>query len=181
MGRQIVNSDILLSQLKPYFDYLMTKEKPATSMRLANDIKVLLFKNFRPEIINRIDHILVFNCLSKNDIRQILDALLLKLAEKIYQEYSLFISCSASFCNYLVEKSYDVELGARPLRRVLSEEIENRISEYIVDFGIKKQYFQISNNKEMKKSSVYFTKIKRFSDTFLKHFLLYRTDLVTSL
>merc|ERR1711976_706271 len=159
MGRQIVNSDILLSQLKPYFDYLMTKEKPATSMRLANDIKVLLFKNFRPEIINRIDHILVFNCLSKNDIRQILDALLLKL----------------------VEKSYDVELGARPLRRVLSEEIENRISEYIVDFGIKKQYFQISNNKEMKKSSVYFTKIKCFSDTFLKHFLLYRTDLVTSL
>ena len=175
--QDIVNSPVLLQQLQPYFDYLITDSQfVRNSPKLNKEIRLLLFKNFRPEIVNRIDHILIFNCLTKNNIRQILDLLLLKLAEKIYQEYSLLISCSASFCNYLVNKGYDLELGARPIRRILSEEVESRITEYLVEFNIRRSYNGTKRIKLTRDTGL--SAVNSFGINYLKNKYFYRIDLL---
>ncbi len=86
-----------------------------------------LKKHFRPEFINRIDEIILFNPLQLSDIEQILDLLLdeinISLVEK---EITLRLSPQARYL--LTHSGYDLEMGARPLRRIVQKEIEDKIS-----------------------------------------------------
>ncbi len=87
--------------------------------------------NMRPEFLNRIDHIIVFNALNQQHIRKIvrhnLDALKIRLKE---QGYGLDVDAKA--VNLLAEAGFDPEYGARPVRRVIQERIEDEIAENIL-------------------------------------------------
>jgi ATP-dependent Clp protease ATP-binding subunit ClpC len=91
---------------------------------------------FRPEFINRLDGVIVFRPLSKENLAQIvqlkLDALRKKLAEK---EISFEVSESAT--TLLAEKGYDPLYGARPLQRVIQDEIENELAMQLVENRLK--------------------------------------------
>ncbi len=100
--------------------------------RVLGEVK----KFFRPEFINRLDGIIVFRPLSKENLAQIvelkLEALRQKLAEK---EIALEVSASAKAL--LAEKGYDPLYGARPLQRVIQDEIENELAMQIVENKLK--------------------------------------------
>ncbi len=102
------------------------------SERVLDEVK----KFFRPEFINRLDGMIVFRPLSKENLSQIvelkLEALRKKLAEK---EISLEVSASAKAL--LAEKGYDPLYGARPLQRVIQDEIENELAMQIVENKLK--------------------------------------------
>lgn len=90
-----------------------------------------LKKRFKPEFINRIDNIVVFNSLTKEDVTKIAKIQIDALAKKL-QGVGLRLNVSAAAVRFLVEKGYNTEYGARPLRRVIQTEIEDRIAEELL-------------------------------------------------
>ena len=86
---------------------------------------------FRPEFLNRVDATLVFHTLSKEQIRQIVDMMLTEIDKQIAMKgFSLEITLAAR--DWLGEKGYDPVFGARPLRRVIQERMEDSLSEALL-------------------------------------------------
>ena len=95
-----------------------------------------LKKTFSPEFLNRIDDIVVFNNLEKNDIRKIVDIELVHLVKRVKQlGYEIEISESAK--DFLSEKGYDSKYGARPLNRAIQKYLEDLLAENVVNNSIK--------------------------------------------
>lgn len=88
--------------------------------------------NFRPEFINRIDEIIVFHLLSKDNLTEI-SKLLLKNVEKKLEGLKLRIEITDKARDLLISKGTDFEYGARPLKRTIQKEIEDPVSELILE------------------------------------------------
>ncbi len=86
---------------------------------------------FRPEFINRLDGVVVFHALNKADIRQIVTLEFDKVRERL-QEHNISLSVSEAALFELVELGYDPDFGARPLRRVIQNRVEDNISEELL-------------------------------------------------
>lgn len=87
---------------------------------------------FRPEFINRIDEISVFDKLSKNDIKQIAE-IQLRNIEKRLEEKNIKLRFSDAAIAWIAENGYDPVFGARPLKRLLKTQIENKLAVKILD------------------------------------------------
>ena len=87
---------------------------------------------FRPEFINRIDEIIVFHSLSRDDISRILDLQLKDIEKRLSETHRLSIRLTEEARNYLISKGYQPKYGARPLKRLLQSEIEDRLAEEIL-------------------------------------------------
>lgn len=83
---------------------------------------------FRPEFLNRLDEIIVFTELGKDELRQIADLMLREVSENV-EEQGMFISFTDAAKEFLLEKGYDVKFGARPLRRTIQRYVEDELSE----------------------------------------------------
>ncbi len=92
---------------------------------------------FRPEFLNRVDDIIVFNKLTKEEIRQITENMLNNLKERL-SALDISVEFSAEVFDKLADSGYDPVYGARPLRRTIQTEIEDRLSEKILDGSIVK-------------------------------------------
>ena len=103
-GNETINKDKLMDRLKEYF---------------------------RPEFLNRVDEIISFDSLNKEQLLQIVD-LMLKDTSKALQDKDISMEISASAKNYLLEKGTDIKFGARPLRRAIQRYIEDELSEMIL-------------------------------------------------
>ena len=88
-------------------------------------------ENFKPEFLNRIDEIVVFNRLSKDDLRKIVDIMISQLQEVI-KDKGISIKITDEVKDFIVEKGYDEKYGARPLRRVIQKYIEDEISDIFI-------------------------------------------------
>ncbi|MBN2048050.1 MAG: ATP-dependent Clp protease ATP-binding subunit [Anaerolineaceae bacterium] len=86
---------------------------------------------FRPEFINRLDGVVVFHALNKSDIRQIVSLELEKVGTRL-GEHNIALRATNGAMDELVEQGYDPEMGARPLRRVIQNRIEDPISEALL-------------------------------------------------
>ena len=94
-------------------------------------IENALKKAFAPEFLNRIDDVMVFNALEKEDINKIIDIELIKLIDRIKDlGYELKLSTKAK--DYIADKGFDKEYGARPLKRAIQKYIEDALAEEIV-------------------------------------------------
>jgi ATP-dependent Clp protease ATP-binding subunit ClpB len=89
---------------------------------------------FRPEFLNRVDDVVVFKALSKEDLRGVVDIQLRRL-ERLLSDKELKISLSDAAKSRLVELGYEPSLGARPLRRAILREIQNPLAEAILAGG----------------------------------------------
>jgi ATP-dependent Clp protease ATP-binding subunit ClpC len=89
---------------------------------------------FRPELINRIDEIIVFHKLTKEQITQIVDLLLVRLQGQM-KEYGLTLRLTQEAKDLLVEQGYDPTMGARPLRRAIQRLVEDPLSDRILGGG----------------------------------------------
>lgn len=85
----------------------------------------------RPEFLNRIDEIVMFTPLSHNDIRQIVE-LQLKYVIKMLAQQHIVLAATPEAIDYLATKGYDVEFGARPVKRVVQREVLNQLSKEIL-------------------------------------------------
>jgi ATP-dependent Clp protease ATP-binding subunit ClpC len=90
-----------------------------------------LRKEFRPEFINRLDSVIVFHALSMDQIREIVDLELEKVAARL-AEHQIELEATDDARGKLAELGYDPEMGARPLRRVIQNKIEDRLSDSLL-------------------------------------------------
>lgn len=86
---------------------------------------------FRPEFINRLDSVIVFRSLGREDIRRIVSIELNKVAERL-ADTQIRLSATDAALDQLAEEGYDPEMGARPLRRVIQYKIEDRLSDAVL-------------------------------------------------
>jgi hypothetical protein len=110
--------------------YKIMKEK------LLKDLKDSRKSNFKPEFLNRIDDIIVFHSLAKEQIRSIVDMMMETVSKQLAEkEIKLYITNNAK--DFLGEKGYNEEYGARQLRRVIQNLVEDKLSEEVLRGGIK--------------------------------------------
>lgn len=86
---------------------------------------------FRPEFINRVDSVIVFRSLSKEDIKQIVDIEINKVAQRL-EEHNITLNVTAGARELLAELGYDPDMGARPLRRVIQHKVEDVLSDTLL-------------------------------------------------
>ena len=96
-----------------------------------------LKKAMRPELINRLDSILVFHALTERDVEKIFDNLLTDLKKRLGSQ-SLGLRIDDKVKRYLIDKGYDPKNGARPLRRAIEDSLESLLSESIINGTLKK-------------------------------------------
>jgi ATP-dependent Clp protease ATP-binding subunit ClpC len=92
---------------------------------------------FKPEFINRIDEIIVFHMLNKEQIAKIVDIMINTVNKRTLEQMKISIELDDEAEKYIVEKGYDEKYGARPLRRTIQNEIEDNIAEKILEGKIK--------------------------------------------
>jgi ATP-dependent Clp protease ATP-binding subunit ClpC len=88
-------------------------------------------KTFRPEFLNRLDDVLVFRSLTKEDLVEILDLEIGKVMERLMAR-KIQLKLDAGAKDFLVEKGYDPEYGARPMRRAVERHLEDPLAEEIL-------------------------------------------------
>jgi ATP-dependent Clp protease ATP-binding subunit ClpB len=96
----------------------------------------MLKKTFRPEFLNRIDEIIIFNALTKDVVNSIVIKLIKELESRLH-EYDLKISLTDKAMNYIIDSAYDINYGVRPLKRFISRNIETVIAKSLIDETIK--------------------------------------------
>lgn len=94
--------------------------------------KRVLGQYFKPEFLNRLDDIVEFNPLEKKELIKIVD-LMLANTNKMISDHNLHINVTDSAKEKLVEEGYNPAMGARPLRRTIQEEIEDKVADYTLD------------------------------------------------
>src|SRR5512134_1315729 len=112
------------------------KRDEATEERLSYEdmrkkLNESLKRAFRPEFINRLDAVVIFRALSKEDIQQIVSLELDKVAERL-KEHNLILTATPAALSALAEQGYDAEFGARPLRRVIQQRVEDPLSDRVL-------------------------------------------------
>ena len=91
----------------------------------------LLRRSFRPEFLNRVDDIVVFNPLSREDIRKIVDIQLARVRD-LLTEQGVGLILGRGVEDVLAQEGFDPDFGARPLKRVIQRLVENPIAELIL-------------------------------------------------
>jgi ATP-dependent Clp protease ATP-binding subunit ClpC len=94
-----------------------------------------LKKVFRPEFLNRIDEVIVFHKLQKEEIKQIVDLLLLRIRESL-AERDLQLDLTEEAEDFLVDKGWDPAMGARPLRRAIQRYIEDALADFVLQAAL---------------------------------------------
>ena len=92
---------------------------------------------FRPEFLNRIDEIIVFHSLSKENVREIVEIMIDKISKRTSESMNLSITADTEALDYLLDKGYDKVYGARPLRRTIQNEVEDLIADEYLSGKIK--------------------------------------------
>lgn len=104
----------------------------------AEETRKVMSQYFKPEFLNRFDDIIQFHPLTKGNLLQIVN-LLLDKTNAMVSDQGLHIMVTDAAKDKLVEEGYDPEMGARPLRRVIQEEIEDKVADYKLDHTEAKQ------------------------------------------
>lgn len=135
----IMTSNVGVRKLRDFgsgIGFGTVSKKEQVEELVKNTLETEMKKIFAPEFLNRIDDVIVFNALSKEDMLKILDIELSKL-EKRLNTMGYKISISQEVKEMIAEKGYDMEYGARPLKRAIQKNIEDLISEEIINGNLK--------------------------------------------
>lgn len=109
-------------------------EKKLEELHKENEAKVMeeLKKMMQPELLNRIDKVIVFNALTKKDIKQIIDLQIDELRTRL-QKKGIGLTLTPKAKQYLLEHGYDAHNGVRPLRRLIQDTIEDKMAIEVLD------------------------------------------------
>ncbi|MBQ4542534.1 MAG: AAA family ATPase [Clostridia bacterium] len=103
---------------------------------IKNNVDTALKQIFRPEFLNRIDEVVIFDQLTREELFDICSLMLSDLAE-ILNEKGITLTFTDGIKNHIIDAGYDEKFGARPMRRVIHRELETRLAEMIITDEIK--------------------------------------------
>ena len=146
----IMTSNVGIKKLKDFGAGVgfSTNAKKSSQTSVKDEILQKELKNhFPPEFLNRLDDVIIFKSLEKEDIGKIVELEIKKLKDRVIEiGYELQINKTAK--DFLIEEGYDEEYGARPLTRAIQKFIEDPVSEEILSGGVKeKQTIKVSYSK----------------------------------
>lgn len=111
----------------------LNKEQQAY-LTMKSELVKELRKALRPELLNRLDDIVIFRALNSRDAKKIVEILLRELNERL-SDHGIDITLSKKLLTHIVKEGFSEEYGARPLRRVLQDTVESKIADYILRNG----------------------------------------------
>lgn len=157
----IMTSNIGTRELKDFGRGIgfSTGNRPSDSDHAKSVIEKALKKAFAPEFLNRIDDVVIFNSLEKDDIRKIIDIELKGLYQRVESlGYKLELSAEAK--DFIASKGYDVQYGARPLRRAIQKYLEDEMAEVIIQASISEgDIIEVGFDKENEKITTQIEKL----------------------
>ena len=122
-------------QRQSTFGFSLTVDEDAEETQAYKEMQKKLTdalkRSFRPEFINRLDSVIVFRSLNKEDIRKIVQLELDKVNDRL-EESNIHLHATDEALDYLAEEGYNPEMGARPLRRVIQHKIEDKLSDALL-------------------------------------------------
>jgi ATP-dependent Clp protease ATP-binding subunit ClpC len=102
--------------------------------KLLDEVK----KTFKPEFINRVDDIIVFRPLTKEDLYKIVDLEVAEVKDRLKEQHEIIIDLSKEATDFLIEKGFDPVYGARPIKRTIQRFLEDPLAEEIISARIKR-------------------------------------------
>jgi ATP-dependent Clp protease ATP-binding subunit ClpC len=115
--------------------FQLTKDEKVEEQQKYDTMRKTLLdslkKVFRPEFLNRLDSVIVFHALNREQIREIVTLELKKVSDRL-AEHNLTLEATDEALNKLADEGYDPEMGARPLRRVIQQKIEDALSDKLL-------------------------------------------------
>jgi ATP-dependent Clp protease ATP-binding subunit ClpB len=126
-----LGSDIIRDRMDQWKNYMPEAEEE----KLRKEIMLLLRRSLRPEFLNRVDEIVMFKPLDFKQIRQIVKIQLAGI-EHMLEEFRLKLIITDDAIDWLAEKGYDPQLGARPVKRLIQKEIVNELSKEIISGSV---------------------------------------------
>ncbi|HCB01131.1 MAG TPA: NDP-hexose 4-ketoreductase [Anaerolineae bacterium] len=128
-----IGADVIKKQTS--LGFALKRDEAAEEKLSYDDMRKKLNESlkraFRPEFINRMDATIIFRALNKEDIQKIVSLELAKVAERL-KEHDLELVASPEALSSLAEQGYDAEFGARPLRRVIQQKVEDPLSDKLL-------------------------------------------------
>jgi ATP-dependent Clp protease ATP-binding subunit ClpC len=136
----IMTSNVGAHQIKKQksigFNSSNTSENETEYEKMKESILEELKQKFKPEFLNRIDDTIVFHKLSDEDLDKIVDLMLESIKERL-KGRDIYLNFEEDSKKFLLNKGIDLDYGARPLRRLIIKEVEDRLSEEILQGNIR--------------------------------------------
>lgn len=128
-----IGADMIKRQGNIGFDFKREKEveERLSYEEMRKKLMESLKRVFRPEFINRLDSVIVFRALNRDDIRQIVTLELTKVAQRL-EEHQIVLNGSPAALDKLAEEGFDSEMGARPLKRIIQQKVEDPLSDALL-------------------------------------------------
>lgn len=126
-----IGSEILQEYLEKDKEALISKWED-----VKREIMGVMKKSVRPEFLNRIDEIVVFKPLMKGQIREIVN-LQLKNLKEMLKNKNIELIATPEVIDFLADKGYDIELGARPVKRTIQKYVTNRLSMFLIEGAVR--------------------------------------------
>ena len=126
-----------------------TKAKESGYEKMREMIKAEVERHFRPEFLNRVDELVVFNQLDKEDMRKIVDIELAKVVERLNAKHH-DLEVGDDVLEFLVDKSFNIDFGARPLKRAIEREVEDPLAEEILRGNLETPHLIVGSMKDGK-------------------------------
>jgi len=117
-------------------EFLVSQKEGEDSEGVRDQVMAVVRANFRPEFLNRVDEILLFHRLRREDMGRIVD-IQLKRLHKLLEERKITIKLEPAAREWLADKGYDPAYGARPLKRVIQKHLQDPLAELILSGKIK--------------------------------------------
>ena len=128
----IMTSNLGTAELgRPALGFRRETDAEEESVRLRSSIEDQLKKTFRPEFLNRIDEIIIFDALKEDDLSRIVEILIAEVEERL-AEHGVTITLTDGAKEWLARAGFDPVYGARPLRRAIQRSLENPLSKQIL-------------------------------------------------
>jgi ATP-dependent Clp protease ATP-binding subunit ClpC len=164
----ILTSNIGTRELKEFGDgvgFGTSAKKSSSDVRAKSTLENALKRTFAPEFLNRIDDVIIFNNLEKNDISKIIDVELKNVYNRIAKiGYKIELSPDAK--EYIIEKGWDKNFGARQLKRAIQKYVEDVIAEEIINSSIHEgDHLYIGLNKEKDSTEIKIMEVEKESPT----------------
>ncbi len=154
----IMTSNIGVRQLKDFGEGVGFATQSRTQSSEENNKAVIekaLKRTFSPEFLNRIDDVIIFNSLTKENIFKIIDILMKNVIKRL-NTLGFTLELAEEAKNFIAEKGYDVQFGARPLHRAIQKYLEDPLAEEILSLNIKQGDTMIADLNE-EKTKILFT------------------------
>jgi len=116
-------------------DLILEAESEEQVQALKPAVSELLFKHFRPEFLNRIDEIVMFQRLGKDHIRKIVSQQLKRVADRL-SEHRISVAFDDEVVDFLCEKGYEPAMGARPVKRAVQTYVENALAKFLLSGNV---------------------------------------------